>query len=38
MLHGYDNIELDTTRGHVTISLKYRRHTCQRRFVYDRAS
>jgi len=28
MLHGHDNIEMDTTRGHMTNSLKYTRHVC----------
>jgi len=28
MLHGHDNIEVDTTRGYMTNFLKYTRHVC----------
>jgi len=28
MLHGHDNIEMDTIRGYMTNSLKYTRHVC----------
>jgi len=37
MLHGQDNIEMDTTRGYVTNSLKYTWHVCLTRFGYDMA-
>jgi len=38
MLHGHDNIEMDTTHGHVTNSLKYTQYVCRTRFRHDTAS
>ena len=38
MMHGHDNIEMDTTRGHITNSLKYTRHACLTRFGHDTTS
>ena len=32
MLHGHDNVEIDTTRWHAASSYKYTRHVCPTRF------